>query len=70
MLSKTIPSVCWGNNIIKEFPIKSKNKFPLIGKNKVNIYFQYIYIEGDLGIVILISKFPNLCHDMKAYPRI
>ena len=24
----------------------------------------------DLGIVILISKFPNLCHDMKAYPRI
>ena len=24
----------------------------------------------DLGIVIFISKFPNLCHDMKAYPRI
>ena len=24
----------------------------------------------DLGIVILISKFPNLCHVMKAYPRI
>ena len=40
----------------------------MIGSSKVNIYFQYIYIEGDLGIVILISKFPNLCHDMKTYP--
>ena len=44
ILSKTIPSVYWGNNIIKEFPIKSKNKFPLIWKNKVNIYLQYLYI--------------------------
>ena len=57
MLSKTISSICWRNNIIKEFPIKSKNKFPLIWKNKLNIYLQYIYIEGDLGMVILISKF-------------
>ena len=54
MLSKTIPSVYWENNIIKEFPIKSKKKFPLIGKNKVNIYFQYIYIEGDQTIWILV----------------
>ena len=70
MLSKTISSICWRNNI-KEFPYQiKKNEFPLIWKNKVTIYFQYIYIEGDLGIVILISKFPTLCHDMKAYPRI
>ena len=46
--------------------LKSNSKY-ILSKN--------IYIEGDqnnmdLGIVILISKFPNLCHDMKAYPRI
>ena len=43
MLSKTIPSICWGNNIIKEFPIKSKNKFPVIWK-KQGKYILSIYM--------------------------
>ena len=70
MLSKTISSICWRNNI-KEFPYQIKKWIPSNLEKQGNYILSiYLYIEGDLRIVILISKFPTLCHDMKAYPRI
>ena len=43
MLSKTIPSVYCGNNIIKEFPIKSKKQIPS-NLEKQGKYILSIYI--------------------------